>query len=194
VSTLKSNAKRAYFGGGGKENVGYAQLGIVPKAADPDKMIPAAHSYATEWKNDAAFWSFNARGVRADGTMDLTSEEASAEVEFISVAGVQSYAKSVREGSVKEFTFNSVGLDFSRSKTPLDRWTIKDTPALPHCSIRQLAASLASKGLTGKKTVRVMFDPKFAGLINLPEQAWRVMGDDPKIDAYYSMETCKELK
>lgn len=39
-------------------------------------MIPATQGYATGWKDDAVFWSINARGVRLDGTMDLTSDEA----------------------------------------------------------------------------------------------------------------------
>jgi hypothetical protein len=30
--------------------------------------------------------------------------------------------------------------------------------------------------------------------MKFPEQAWRVMGDDPKIDSYFSMATCKQLK
>jgi hypothetical protein len=191
---LKRGAKEAMVGSGGKDSAGYLPLGIDPKAADADKLIPSVQSLAARWKSDAAFWSVSARGVRSDGTMDLTTEDASATVEFISVSGVQSYAKSVREGTVKEFSFGSTGVDYSRAKTPLDRWTLTSTPSLPHCTIKQLAASLASKGLTGKKMVRVSFDPQEDSLMKFPEQAWRVMGDDPKIDSYFSMATCKQLK
>ena len=41
---------------------------------------------------------------------------------------------------------------------------------------------------TGSKTVRITFDPQFAGAVDV--DAWHVIGSDPKIYAYYSMADC----
>ena len=64
-------------------------------------------------------------------------------------------------------------------------------PALPRCSLKQLTQSLQSRGLTGSKTVRITYDQQFPGPA---DPSWRVIGEDPKIDSYFSMATCAQTK
>ncbi|MCA9599406.1 MAG: hypothetical protein KC776_39130 [Myxococcales bacterium] len=179
--------KSYFFGGGGKGKIGYGQLGIDKSKADGDKMITSVSGLATKWKKDAVWWSVNYQAVRADGTVLL---DKGAVVEYVSPSKVQSVSKKLREDSIKKFQFSTVGVDFSKKWNATNQWKNVVPPPPPTCTLKQVTASLASKGLTGDKTVRVTFDPQFQN-VNVP--TWHVIGDDPKIDAYYSMADCSEV-
>jgi hypothetical protein len=184
--------KRDMFGAGGKGNIGYGQLSIDPKKADGDTMMLSVAGLATKWKRDAVWWGTNYLAVHADGTVDL---EKGATVTYASLSSAQNLAKSVNKDSLKEFAFGPSGVNFSGMTGVLDpkKWANAQAPALPRCTIKQLAQSLSSKGLTGTKTVRITYDQQFA-FAGPAEPSWRVMGDDPKIDSYFSMATCAQTK
>ncbi len=178
-------AKTRIFGGKGK--VGYGLLGINPSAADGDKMITSVSGLATKWKKDAVWWSVNYQAVKADGTVIL---DKGAEVEYVSLSKVQSASKTVRQDSIKKFSFGPSGVDYKKQWDAINQWKNVVPPPTPGCSMKQMVAGLASKGLTGEKTVRVTFDPQFQN-VNVP--TWHVIGTDPQIDAYYSMADCSEV-
>jgi hypothetical protein len=184
--------KTDMFGAGGKGNIGYGQLSIDPKKPDGDTMMLSVAGLATKWKRDAVWWGVNYLAVHADGTVDL---EKGATVTYASLSSAQNLAKSVNKDSLKEFSFGITGVNFSRMTGVLDakKWANAQAPALPRCTIKQLAQSLSSKGLTGAKTVRITYDQQFA-FGGPAEPSWRVMGDDPKMDSYFSMATCAPTK
>ena len=184
--------KQDMFGAGGRGNIGYGQLSIDPKKADGDTMMLSVAGLATKWKRDAVWWGVNYQAVHADGTVDL---EKGATVTYASLSSAQNLAKSVNKDSLKEFAFGPTGVNFSRMTGVLDakKWANATAPAQPRCTIKQLAQSLGAKGLTGSKTVRITYDQQFA-FAGPAEPSWRVMGDDPKMDSYFSMATCAPTK
>jgi ribosomal protein L37E len=174
---------------GGKTKDGmlsYSSLKMDVKKIDADAMITAVASTATHWKKDAAFWSINLQAVHADGTVDASG--GGAQIEYVSPSGVNNLTKKGREDSIKKFSFGPSGVDYSDIWGATDKWDLKDTPPLPHCGIKNVTKQLASKGLTGDKTVRITFDPQFA-----ESWSWHVLGEDPKLDAYFSMEDCSPV-
>ncbi|MGD0527091.1 MAG: hypothetical protein ABSE49_18250 [Polyangiaceae bacterium] len=184
--------KTDMFGAGGKGNIGYGQLSIDPKKPDGDAMMLSVAGLATKWKRDAVWWGTNYLAVHPDGTVDV---EQGATVTYASLSSAQSLAKSVNKDSLKEFSFGPTGVNFSRMTGVLDptKWANAKAPELPRCTIKKLAQSLASKGLTGSKTVRITYDQQFA-FAGPAEPSWRVIGEDPKMDSYFSMATCAQTK
>jgi hypothetical protein len=184
--------KRDMFGAGGKGNIGYGQLSIDPKKPDGDAMRLSVAGLATKWKRDAVWWGLNYLSVHPDGTVDL---DKGATVTYASLSSAQSLAKSVNKDSLKEFSFGPAGVNFNRMTGVLDptKWANATAPAQPGCTIKKLTQVLAAKGLTGSKTVRITYDQQFA-FAGPAEPSWRVMGDDPKIDSYFSMATCAQTK
>jgi hypothetical protein len=182
--------KRDMFGAGGKGNIGYAQLAVDPKKPDGDVMMLSVAGLATKWKRDAVWWGVNYQAVHPDGTVDL---ERGATVTYASLSAAKSLAKSVNKDSLKEFSFGTTGVNFSRMTGVLDpkQWADAQPPALPQCTLKQLTKLLAAKGLTGAKTVRITYDQQFGGPA---EPSWRVIGEDPKMDSYFSMATCTQTK
>jgi hypothetical protein len=182
--------KRDMFGAGGKGNIGYLQLGVDPKKPDGDKMMTSVDGLATKWKRDAVWWGVNYQAVHADGTVDL---ERGATVEYASLSSAKSLAKSVNQDAIKQFSFGPAGVNFSRMTGVRDakQWADAVPPGLPGCSVKQLAQSLQSKGLTGSKTVRITYDQQFGGP---SEPSWHVMGEDPPINGYFSLATCAPTK
>jgi hypothetical protein len=145
---------------------------------------------ASRWKRDAVWWGVNYQAVHPDGTVDV---ERGATVTYASLSSAKSLAKSITQDSLKEFSFGPSGVNFSRMTGVLNpkQWEDAAPPALPRCSLKQLTQLLQSKGLTGSKTVRITYDQQFGG----PAQpSWRVIGEDPKMDAYFSMATCAPTK
>ena len=128
--------------------------------------------------------------MNQDGIVDL---EKGATVTYASLSSAKSLAKSVNQDSLKEFSFGPTGVNFSRMTGVLNpkQWQDAEVPAQPRCTIKDLTKALQSKGLTGKKTVRITYDQQFGGP---SEPSWRVMGEDPKMDAYFSMATCAPTK
>ncbi|MCA9675577.1 MAG: hypothetical protein KC464_11120 [Myxococcales bacterium] len=175
---VKSKFKKTKAG-----NLSYSGLGIDPKHADPDKMLTAVGGPARKWRSDAAWWAINLQEVRADGTVDVT--KGGAQVTYISVAGVQSRVKRTRDNSIKKYNFGPAGVDHKQLWGATNPWEGVVPPDLPTCAIKDVVKGL---GLTGSQTVRVTFDPQFAGAVDV--DAWHVIGKDPKIDAYYSMADC----
>lgn len=180
-------AKSYFLGGGGKGKIGYGSLSIDPKKADGDKMITSVSGLATKWQKDAVWWGVNYQAVKADGTVIL---DKGAEVEYVSVSKVQSASSSVRKDSIKKFQFGPSAVDYGKQWDATNQWKNVIPPGTPKCSLKQVATALAGKGLTGEKTVRITFDPQFQN-VNVP--TWHVIGEDPKIDAYYSMADCSEI-
>jgi hypothetical protein len=186
-----SKFKTDVFGGGGPGNAGWVLLGIDPKKADGDQMITSVAGFATKWKKDATWWGANFIHVRADGTVDV--DEGGATVTYVSLNNAKSPAKTYNKDSLKEFSFGPTGVSFNRMTGVLDykQWEDAVAPALPACTIKMLITKqLAAKGLTGKKEVRITYDHMFGPA----EPSWRVMGEDPKIDAYFSLATCAPTK
>jgi hypothetical protein len=180
-------AKSYFLGGGGKGKIGYGSLSIDPKKADGDTMITSVSGLATKWQKDAVWWSVNYQAVKADGTVVL---DKGAVVEYVSPSKVQSASTSVRRDSIKKFQFGSSAVDYSKQWDATNQWKNVIPPPPPKCNLKQVAAALAAKGLTADKTVRITFDPQFQN-VNVP--TWHVIGEDPKIDAYYSMADCSEV-
>ncbi|HEY4240513.1 MAG TPA: hypothetical protein VGM88_11895 [Kofleriaceae bacterium] len=176
-----------------KGNLAYAALGIDAERADPDLMRTSVGGPAQRWARDAVWWSESLQALRADGTMDLRSGGAT--VTYVSPSRVSSYAASVRKDSIKGFAFGPAGVGWGQIYGALKRWENVQPPAAPGCTIKQLATVLAPLGLTGDKTVRVVFDPRFARMGGAPEvDSWHVTGDDPKLDAWFSLADCARTK
>ncbi len=190
VVAIGAGAASFFLRGHGKGMASYGSLHISPDKADPDLCITAVSGLATKWKKDAGWWSANFNYVGPDGLMDLS--KGGVQVTYISPSRVASAAKSVRKDSVKEFAFGPSGVNYKRLVGAKDPWKGVVMPPLPKCGIKQLAASLASKGLVAGKLVHISFDPKFAGMVD--GQSWHVMGTDPQIDAWYSMVDCHQTK
>lgn len=182
--------KRNMFGAGGPGNVGYGQLSVDPKKPDGDAMMTSVAGLATRWKKDAVWWGVNYQAVNGDGIVDI---EKGATVSYASLSSAKSLAKSVNKDSIKEFSFGPSGVSFNRMTGVLDpkQWQDAEAPAMPKCTIKQLTKILQGKGLTAGKTVRITYDQQFGGP---NEPSWRVMGEDPKMDAYFSMATCAPTK
>lgn len=169
-----------------KGNLSYSALGLDMKKADPDKMITAVEQQALKWRKDAVWWSINLQWVHADGTVDLS--KGGAQVEYISPAGVTSTSTKTREDSIKEFVFGPAGVDFSGIIGAREPWEgVTGGPQIGACGIKDVVKKI--DGLTGNKTVRVTFDPQFAF-----DESWHVLGEDPKVDAYFSMADCSPTK
>jgi hypothetical protein len=186
-------ARRSFFGPGGRGTAGYGQLGINPSKGDGDKMMTSVSGFAMGWKRDAVWWGLNYTYVGPDGTMDLN--KGSATVEYASLSSAKSLAKSVNQDSLKEFSFGPSGVRFNTTRGVRDpkTWANATAPALPTCGIKQLAKALGDRGLVAGKTVRITYDQQFA-FAAPAEPSWHVLGEDPKIDAYFSMATCAQTK
>ena len=184
-------ARSAIFGPKGKDTTTYRALGLDQKHADGDKMISATEWYAKMWKGTAVWWGVTYSGVGPDGTMDLTSGGAT--VEYAMTYEATSLGNIVNKNSIKDFHFAADGVHFEGTKTPVGRaWVGARPPPTPACTIKQLAKLLAdTKGLSAGKTVRIVYDQQFAG-ISPKEPSWHVIGDDPKINTFYSMTSCAE--
>jgi hypothetical protein len=169
-----------------KGMLSYSRLGVDKGKPDPDRLMTALAAPAKKWRTDAIFWSLNYQAVRADGTVDVSK---GAQVVYISPSASASYSKSQRANSVKKYS--AVGNGISHK----GRWgwnePLKDLEAhpAPKCTIKDVVALLNKQGLTTGKTVRITFDPKFADFY-----AWRVIGEDPKLDALFSWEDCSPIK
>ncbi len=174
------------FGTTAKGNLSYASIGLDRTKGDPDKMITAVGAAARKWKKDAIWWSVNLQQVKADGTVDYSK---GAQVEYISPNGVQSHAKSVRKDSIKKFGFGPAGVNHKAMWGASEPWSDVEGPPQPTCGIKDVVKILNGQGLTGNKTVRITFDPKFADFY-----AWHVIGEDPKIDAHFSFQDCTPIK
>lgn len=173
--------------GPGKNKASYLMVGLDADKPDADKMISGVSGLAKKWRSDAIWWSVNLQAVHADGTVDVSQ---GAVVEYVSPSRVGSAAKSVRKDSIKKFSFGPSAIDYSQMWNALNQWKGVEEPATPQCGIKDLMKKLGSKGVKGDKTVRVSFDPQWDWG---QEQTWHVIGQDPKIDAHYSMKSCDEL-
>jgi hypothetical protein len=186
IGSLGYYTFKSKFGSVGKDKARYSAVHLDVDKADGDKMISNVKDLATSWKKDAIWWSVNFQAVRADGTVDV---EKGAEVEYISPSKVTNASKKGREDGIKKFSFGPSVIDYSQRWDAINKWTVVE-PEEPHCSIKDLTKKLADKGLTGSKTVRITFDPAHDwGDV----QAWRVIGEDPKMDTHFSMVDCKEI-
>jgi hypothetical protein len=167
-----------------KGMLSYASLGLSGKP-DADAAYANLAKDAGKWKKDAILWSVNFQAVRADGTIDVGR---GAEVVYVSPDASSSHAKSVRSDSVRKY-----GLSASGVKPAKYGWNdvvegIEAHPE-PQCKIKDVVELLKKQGLSGDKTVRITFDPKFADFY-----AWRVIGSDPKIDALFGWSDCQPIK
>lgn len=169
-----------------KGMIGYGALGLEKGKPDPDRLMTSLAAPAKKWRSDAIFWSLNYQAVRADGTVDVSK---GAEVVYVSPSASASYTKRQRANSVKKFSASARGVNQKGSWGWND--PVKDLEAhpTPKCSIKDVVALLGKQGLTAGKTVRITFDPKFADFY-----AWRVLGDDPKLDALFSWDDCSPIK
>lgn len=167
-----------------KGMLGYAALGVDKAKPDADALYLALGKDAHRWKDDAMFWSLNYQAVRADGTVDTSR---GAEVVYVSPRASAAAAKKTRADSVRKYGANASGV-----KPAPYGWNdpVKDLEPHPAatCQIKDVVALLAKQGLTGGKTVRITFDPKFADYY-----AWHVIGSDPKVDALYSWDDCSPI-
>lgn len=184
-------ARNAIFGPKGKDTTNYRALGLDQKHADGDKMITELAYYAKLWKPTAVWWGVTYNAVGPDGTMDLTSGGAT--VVYAMTYEATSPGKVVRKDSIKDFHFTADGVHYEGTRTPLGiAWQGAKPPPTPTCTIKRVAKLLAeTKGLTAGKTVRIVYDQQLAA-ISPREPSWHVIGEDPKIDAFYSMTTCAE--
>ena len=168
-----------------KGMLSYSSLGLDKGKPDADKAWASLAKDATKWKKDAFLWSVNFQAVRADGTVDIGK---GAEVVYTSPSASASHAKSVRSDSVRKYGLNASGVKPSKYG-----WNdvIDDLESHPEptCKIKDVVALLNKQGLTGTKTVRITFDPKFADFY-----AWHVIGTDPKIDALFGWSDCQPIK
>lgn len=170
-----------------KGMLSYSSLGLAKGKPDADAMYTSVAKPASKWKKDAMFWSLNYQAVRADGTVDVSK---GAEVVYVSPSASGSHAKSVRNDSIKKYGFSSAGVNHKNKWGFTDVVEGIEAHPEPKCKVKDVVALLAKDGgLTGGKTVRITFDPKFADYY-----AWRVIGSDPKIDALYSWEDCSIIK
>jgi hypothetical protein len=164
----------------------YSSLKMDAKHIDADLMAPAVSAQAKEWEKDAAYFGINLQAVHADGTLDATG--GGAVVKYISLSRAKSALKDKRSDSIKSFAFGPSGVDFSGGNMVegFEHALPDDTtaPPVPKCGIKNVLKHV--QGLSGDKTVRVTYDPQ-------DQSAWRVIGDDPKIDAYFSLEDCSPI-
>ena len=182
-AVVKSKMKHS----GDKEKPGvlsYEALKMDAKKVDADLMIGAVAGQAKHWEKDAAWWSINLQAVHADGSVDATA--GGAIVEYISLERAHSTMKDKRGDSIKQFAFGPSGVSYEGNmvygfQEPV---TFNDTPPLPKCGIKNVLKQV--KGLSGDKTVRVNYQPD-------DKYAWRVIGKDPEIDAYFSMDDCSPI-
>jgi len=181
-AVVKSKMKHS----GEKEKPGmlsYESLKMDMKKVDADLMAPAVAGQAKEWEKDATLFDINLQAVHADGTLDASG--GGAVIKYISLERAKSSLKDKRKDSIKSFAFGPAGVDFTGgnmvegfdSPIPADA---KPLP-LPRCGIKNVLKQV--KGLTGDKTVRVALDAN-------DSWEWRVMGEDPKIDQYFSIDDC----
>lgn len=179
-------------GSKGKGTASYGDVGLDAKKPDADQMISSVAGLATRWKKDASWWGVNFLSVNADGVVDVSR---GATVEYASLSSAKSLVTSTNKDSIKEFTFGLNSISYNRITGVRDpkQWQDAKPLAAPRCSIKQLVQSLKAKGLTGSKTVRVTYDAQF-GFAGPSEPSWRVIGEDPKIDSYFSMATCAQTK
>lgn len=169
-----------------KGMLSYGTLGLDKGKPDADKMYTAVAASAKKWRKDAVFWSLNYQAVRADGTVDVSK---GAEVVYTSPSASASHAKKVRSDSIKKFGFNTSGVSWKSKWGWNDPLEDLEAHPEPKCTIKDVVALLGKQGLTGSKTVRITFDPKFADYY-----AWRVIGSDPKMDALFSWDDCSPIK
>jgi hypothetical protein len=167
-----------------KGMLSYSSVGLSGKP-DADLAYANLAKDATKWKKDAILWSVNFQAVRADGTIAV---ERGAEVVYVSPDASGSHAKSVRSDSVRKYALTASGV-----KPAKYGWNdvvegLEAHPE-PQCKIKDVIELLKKQGLTGDKTVRITFDPKFADFY-----AWRVIGSDPKIDALFGWSDCQPIK
>jgi len=170
--------------------VRWSTMGLDADKADGDLMITAVSPAAKKWSKDAVWWAANYQAVRNDGTVDW---EKGAMVQYVSPKRLKSYLPKQRDNSMKKFRFGPKGADYK------DVWGVKKTvkgeiiaPFAPTCTIKQLAGVLKGKGLADGKTVRISYDPKWERAV--AGQNWHVSGDDPKMEAWYSMKDCSLQK
>lgn len=167
-----------------KGMLSYSSVGLSGKP-DADAAYANLAKDASKWKKDAILWSVNFQAVRADGTIDVSK---GAEVVYVSPDASASHAQSVRSDSVRKY-----GLTASGVKPARYGWNdvVEGLEAHPEpaCKIKDVVALLGKQGLTGNKTVRITFDPKFADFY-----AWRVIGSDPKIDQLFGWSDCQPIK
>ncbi len=168
-----------------KGSLSYSSVGLTSGKVDADAAYLNLAKDATKWKKDAFLWSVNFQAVRADGTVDVGK---GAEVVYTSPSASASHAKSVRNDSVRKYALGG-----SAIKPAKYGWNdvIDGLEAHPEptCKIKDVVELLKKQGLTGTKTVRITFDPKFADFY-----AWRVIGSDPKIDALFGWSDCQPIK
>ena len=165
----------------------YESLKMDMKKIDADLMAPAVAGQAKEWEKDATLFDINLQAVHADGTLDASG--GGAVIKYISLERAKSSLKDKRKDSIKSFAFGPAGVDFTGGNMvegfdepiPADA---KPLP-LPRCGIKNVLKQV--KGLTGDKTVRVALDANDGW-------EWRVMGEDPKIDAYFSIDDCSPMQ
>jgi hypothetical protein len=172
----------------GKNKATYSALSLDDKRPDGDKMITSVAGLATKWKKDSHWWSCNYQAVHADGTVDVSK---GAEVMYVSPSGVAKKSKKLRQDSIRKFKFGMATVDYTQQWDALNEWKNVEEPKSPNCSIKDLAKALGKEGLKGDKTVRITFDPKWDWT---SEQMWHVIGEDPKIDARYSMKNCEKIE
>ncbi|MCE9579400.1 MAG: hypothetical protein K8W52_40130 [Deltaproteobacteria bacterium] len=172
--------------------ISMSTLGLDAAHADPDVMITALAGPAKAWKKDAVWWSINVLGLRADGTVDLTAGGV-AQVAYASPSAAGSHAKKTRDDSVTEFNVTEQG---ARTSNQLIGFTEVienfEGPDLPKCSVKQVAAILAKRGLSGTKTVHLNFDLQFSSMVGA--EAWHVLGDDPQLNLWISTADCSIVK
>jgi hypothetical protein len=185
-AVVKSKMKHS----GDKEKAGmlsYSSLKMDMKKIDADMMAPAVAGQAKEWEKDASLFAINLQAVHGDGTLDASG--GGAVIKYISIERAQSTNKEKRKDSIKSFAFGPAGVDFTGGNMvegfdepiPADA---KPFPT-PRCGIKNVLKQV--KGLSGDKTVRVT-------LGDHDDWAWRVVGEDPKIDQYFSIDDCSPLK
>jgi hypothetical protein len=166
-----------------KGNLSYKSLGLDPRHADADKLISSVERAAEKWRGDAVFWALNLQAVHADGTVDTSN--GGNQITYISLHGVSSNSKSVRNDSMKKFNFGPSGVDYSQIWGASEPWEDVVPPSIPTCGIKDLMEQqLSKRGITGDKTVRISLEPD-------DYSVWHVWGD---VNAYFSPEDCGELK
>lgn len=186
--------KTRFFGPGGKDSAGYTAMGIDEKKAEPRDLLRAATDVAhAKWHYRSEWWGAKFRGVRADGTIDLTTSDGSAVLTFVKPMEITFRDKKMREDSVRRFTFVPKGLKFDKPEMFLKHIPKDfDRPKPPTCDVGDLVRGL---GLSGSETVRVTFDPlDAAGKERDVPRAWRVMNDSQSVDAYYDLYSCELIE
>lgn len=165
--------------------IGYAALGVDTGKPDADALYASLAGTATKWRSDAMFWSLNYQAVRADATVDTAK---GAEIVYVSPYASESTSKKTRSDSLRKYAATASGVRPNQYGWNEPVKDLAPHPA-PACSIKDVVAVLAKQGLTGDKTVRITFDPRFADFY-----AWHVIGTDPQVDALYSWDDCSLVK